>query len=345
MNTPDTRPCGAQRRMSFAARSAAPSLRRAAALVIALCALAQSASAASAAFAYQGVLLDENGAQLSSKNQRVEFRLYASETGGTPLWGRAFAVLLDDAGLFNTELSDDAGSRLDDAPEGATLASVLSANADKTLFIGVKVDGSSGEIEPRQKLLSVPYASVAADASAASGDFSVAGRVTAASAKVLGAVEAQSLQTSGNVSVGGNLAVTGVISGNGSIPVGCIILWSGEANTIPDGWALCDGKNGTPDLQDRFVVGAGAEYSVGATGGEKTHRLTESEMPSHRHSYTFHGADLDGSWDGDNYFYDASDHYNRDKNKNTKYTDYAGGNQPHENRPPYYALCYIMRVR
>jgi len=188
-------------------------------------------------------------------------------------------------------------------------------------------------------------ASVAADASAASGDFSVAGRVTAASAKVLGAVEAQSLQTSGNVSVGGNLAVTGVISGNGSIPVGCIILWSGEANTIPDGWALCDGKNGTPDLQDRFVVGAGAEYSVGATGGEKTHRLTESEMPSHRHSYTFHGADLDGSWDGDNYFYDASDHYNRDKNKNTKYTDYAGGNQPHENRPPYYALCYIMRVR
>ena len=68
-------------------------------------------------------------------------------------------------------------------------------------------------------------------------------------------------------------------------------------------------------------------------------------MPSHRHSYTFHGADLDGSWDGDNYFYDASDHYNRDKNKNTKYTGYAGGGAAHENRPPYYALCYIMRVR
>ena len=90
-------------------------------------------------------------------------------------------------------------------------------------------------------------------------------------------------------------------------------------------------------------MGAGGEYEVGDTGGEKTHTLTEREMPSHRHSYQFTGADLNGSWDGDNYFYDASGHYSG--NNNVKYTDYTGGNQPHENRPPFYALCYIMRVR
>ena len=70
---------------------------------------------------------------------------------------------------------------------------------------------------------------------------------------------------------------------------------------------------------------------------------TESEMPSHRHKYTFKGADLKGSWDDDNYFYNQSEEY---KNKtNERYTNYTGGGQSHENRPPFYALCYIMRVR
>ena len=317
-----------------------------AAFALALAAVPR-AGAASAAFAYQGVLQDASGAPLAPKNQQVEFRLYASETGGAPLWGRAFAVLLDDAGLFNAELSDEAGSALADAPSGATLAAVLSANADKTLFLGVKVAGSSGEIAPRQKLLSVPYASVAADASSASGDFSVAGRVTAASAKVLGALEAQSLQTSGAVTVGGDLSVGGAISGNGTIPVGCIILWSGSQTNIPEGWALCNGQtsNGrkTPDLRNRFVVGAGSggEYAVGATGGEKTHALTEREMPSHSHSYSYRAYDLAGSWKNQGNFYAV------DKGDNWKSasTASAGGSQPHENRPPYYALCYIMRVR
>ena len=87
-----------------------------------------------------------------------------------------------------------------------------------------------------------------------------------------------------------------------------------------------------------------ADYRpVGKTGGEPFHKLTADQMPSHRHSYTFKAADLDLSWDSDNYFYDQSGHY--DGNGNTKYTDYTGGDRPHENRPPYFALCYIMRVK
>ena len=51
------------------------------------------------------------------------------------------------------------------------------------------------------------------------------------------------------------------------LPVGMIILWSGSLASVPQGWQLCDGTNGTPNLRDRFIVGAGTTYAVGATGG------------------------------------------------------------------------------
>jgi len=316
-------------------------------------AAAAAAHAANAAFAYQGVLKNAAGQPLTG-NQTIELRLYTSAEGGSPVWGRAYNVLLDDNGLFNAEISDIIGSRLGDAPADATLPKVFAENADTTLHIGLKVVGSSGEIAPRQSLLAVPYATFAHDVSSASGDLSVAGalsasslvvsnEVTAASFAVAGTLGAASIASSGDASVGGNLSVGGKINGFGIAPVGCILLWSGAKNNIPNGWALCDGNNGTPDLRDRFVVGAGGNYNVGDTGGEASHKLTESEMPSHRHSFSFKGADLKGSWDNDNYFFDRSEHY--PNNSNTGYTDYTGGNQPHENRPPFYALCYIMRVR
>jgi hypothetical protein len=52
---------------------------------------------------------------------------------------------------------------------------------------------------------------------------------------------------------------------NGIIPVGGIILWSGSIASIPTGWALCNGSNGTPNLMDKFIIGAGNSYNVGNT--------------------------------------------------------------------------------
>jgi len=70
------------------------------------------------------------------------------------------------------------------------------------------------------------------------------------------------------------------------VPVGGIILWSGAIVDIPDGWALCDGNNGTPNLADRFVVGAGNLYSVGDNGGSASVTLTVANLPGHTHSFS-----------------------------------------------------------
>jgi len=69
---------------------------------------------------------------------------------------------------------------------------------------------------------------------------------------------------------------TKTIAGNTEyfmVPKGGIIIWSGSINNIPEGWVLCDGNNGTPNLTDRFVLGAGHNYTVDSTGGESEHIL------------------------------------------------------------------------
>jgi microcystin-dependent protein len=71
---------------------------------------------------------------------------------------------------------------------------------------------------------------------------------------------------------------------NAGVPTGVITLWSGSIASIPAGWLLCDGTLGTPNLQDRFVVGAGTTYAVGATGGAATVTLATTEIPSHTHA-------------------------------------------------------------
>jgi len=118
-----------------------------------------------------------------------------------------------------------------------------------------------------------------------------------------------------------------------------IILWSGAANAIPTGFVLCDGNNSTPDLRDRFVVGAGSAYSVGDNGGANSVTLTVNQIPSHTHSYVGHT--YPGSGPEQNQSGGPEDRTSFNVNKTTGST---GSGQSHENRPPYYALCYIMKT-
>jgi microcystin-dependent protein len=131
------------------------------------------------------------------------------------------------------------------------------------------------------------------------------------------------------------------------IPKGGIIMWSGSISNIPAGWALCDGTNGTPDLRNRFIVGAGSSYAVGATGGEATHVLTINEMPSHSHppgTGSSRHFVVDGSSSDPTYYGPANINVSGLGYITSTATGSTGGGAAHENRPPYYALAYIMKL-
>jgi len=316
-----------------------------------LAATALTAAAGNASFTYQGALRDSSGAPLAG-NKTVEFRLYTQATGGTAAWGKTCNVLLDTNGLFNTEISDTAGTAIAGIANDS-LDSFFTQNANSPVYIGVTVADTAGEIAPRQRLLPVPYAVFAHDVATASGDFEASGRVTAKALSVSGASELKgSASVAGDVSVEGKLKVSGTLSGYGVIPVGGIIIWSGAANKIPDGWHLCDGSSGTPDLRSRFVVGAGGSYSVGSKGGAESVTLGVDQIPAHDHLYS--GDDHIDYING--YGYKTSDHVvgrpggydasSSGSGDGTVYTTSStGGGKSHENRPPYYALCYIMRTK
>jgi microcystin-dependent protein len=70
---------------------------------------------------------------------------------------------------------------------------------------------------------------------------------------------------------------------NSSIPKGGIIIWSGLETTVPSGWFLCDGNNGTPNLRNRFIVGASPENPIGSVGGAINKTLSLANLPSHSH--------------------------------------------------------------
>ena len=183
------------------------------------------------------------------------------------------------------------------------------------------------------------------------------------------------------------------------VPSGIIAVWSGSEGSIPSGWYLCNGSNSTPDLRNRFIVGAGSgsSYSVGNTGGSNTVTLSTSQIPSHSHTTNNHSHNASVSDPGHGHSVSVSDpghyhntsvtgaklfpgnggahvpyggaggypgtHFNMSNantgisanasNANTSIsvstgnanpsTNNTGGGGSHENRPPYYALCYIMK--
>ena len=157
-------------------------------------------------------------------------------------------------------------------------------------------------------------------------------------------------------------------TGNGPVPKGGIIMWSGAIGAIPFGWSLCNGTNGTPDLRNRFIVGAGSSYSPNNTGGSNSVTLTTSQIPSHnhdkgslytgtagshRHSTKINNLGLDhkgsatelgrGQDQADAQVY-YSDYQGNHTHNIYGSTGSTGGSSSHENRPPYYALAYIMKL-
>lgn len=133
------------------------------------------------------------------------------------------------------------------------------------------------------------------------------------------------------------------------IPSGGIFLWSGSIGSIPAGYVLCNGSNGTPDLRNRFVVGAGSTYAVDATGGSAdavvvshTHTATVTD-PGHVHNY-------DAAVNGSSGAAGSGVPVVAGGNTGSAVTGIsvtnasAGVSGTNANLPPYYALCYIMKT-
>lgn len=149
------------------------------------------------------------------------------------------------------------------------------------------------------------------------------------------------------------------------VPKGSIIPWYGQIKDIPGGFALCDGKNGTPDLRNRFLVGAGNIYGLGNTGGADSVKLSGTQIGNHYHGVgditmgnnsgyflvmdhteNFVMPPRSGTvhWNGKNTGGSFAGAANVVGEQITSLAISTAAQEAHENRPPYYALYYIMKL-
>lgn len=162
--------------------------------------------------------------------------------------------------------------------------------------------------------------------------------------------------TAGTVTFDGSSDVTITTTANSAFSQGMIIMWAGSSGSIPLGWLLCDGTNGTPNLRDKFIIGSGGQYATGSNGGSNSLTLTVDNLPAHQHNFdTPYSLDSSGSGV-----------FDRSGNRLTRYdgngetdsgagnaawyygkTALAGGNvsaTPINLMPSYYALAFIMKT-
>jgi hypothetical protein len=228
---------------------------------------------------------------------------------------------------FSSTAADNTDITNINIAEGCSPANVNNAIRSLMSVLKNQQDGSSGD----------PF--TVAGTFNATGGFQLDGTAGASGQVLLSA-------GSGNTPTWGNAFVAGMI-----------MLWSGSSASIPSGWLLCDGSNSTPDLRNRFVVGATSTYAVNATGGSAdaivvahTHTGTTSTAGTHNHTATINGK-FDNGINPPGYVVGGFTNYgdqtwttsSAGSHNHTFTTDSAGSSGTNANLPPYFALCYIMK--
>ncbi len=284
----------------------------------------------------QGVLRDAVGHSVEDGAYTLVFKLYTVDNGGTALWTETQENVIVTHGVFSIELG--------------SVTSMPNIDAGQVYYLGIAAQGGA-EMQPRAKLHKA-----------------FAANVTAAMAGFTNNIPSSGLASLDSIKFSDNTKLTTADPNKLGIPIGGIIMWSGTAGSVPSNWKICDGTNGTPDLRDRFIVGAGSTYAEGATGGENTVTLSTAQLPAHNHtgSTSTNGNHTHGSNSTDRLGFALRNHNStvtsldntgdeiNQFNTTRLVIDAAGdhshsipsegSNQSHENRPPYYALYYIMKI-
>lgn len=153
---------------------------------------------------------------------------------------------------------------------------------------------------------------------------------------VEGTVSAKDIEVKGTLKAN-------AIEGEGAVVAGMIIMWHGNINDIPKGWVLCDGRNGTPDLRDRFVMGSTTDERQ-RTGGQNSHTHNVSSAGSHNHSVIGEVATKRALHDvtaaGKRRHDVASDQHTHSIANNGVHSHSLNTSS---NLPPYYKLAFIMK--
>lgn len=237
----------------------------------------------------------------------MNFKIYNQLTGGTAKWESGNQSVVVSSGIFSVVLNPEIDWR------------------QKDFYLEIEIENK--KLEPREKLTAVPYSLHSNTTESAvvkeDSEFSI----------TVGNDKKFIVDSSGAKAIAGTTEYF-------MVPQGSIIIWSGSVNDIPAGWILCDGTNGTPDLRDRFILGAGRNYVVDATGGEREHVLTVAEMPKHTHNFTVYAYNGDSSGSG---ALTGGSNKGIIDGQYSGTTEETGSALAHNNMPPYYALCYIMR--
>jgi microcystin-dependent protein len=185
-----------------------------------------------------------------------------------------------------------------------------------------------------------------------------------------------------SATVSGPVKATGVVTGVGLCPPGTVIMFHGEITNPAnfeasgagvkgspyEGWQLCNGQNGSPDLRDRFIAGAGGSYIVGQTGGQDSVAISVGQMPAHEHNGWTGSSAPTLNYPGVHYCSEGvttgimvnvqtedPNGYRPNMlttrgeaeiqvNPHNHQIPQQGSGQAHENRPQFTALAYLMRT-
>jgi len=259
----------------------------------------------------------------------MNFKIYDDANVGASPWGSGNVSVTVSSGVFSYILTPQ--------------------NVDwkrKDYWLETTIEGKV--LSPREKLTSHIYALHSQEAESINSDSRVGFSINN--------TEYMSIETNGeakNITNGTTYYM---------VPRGAIIMWSGI--TIPNGWAICDGNNGTPDLRDRFILGTSAvnNTDVTQTGGANSYYLSVAQLPvhyhtgttdtdgSHQHTYVIHGNTMSqdapassgnpGVWR----YETTTTTTGNSAHSHSFTTNSTGSGQSIDNRPAFYKLAFIMKL-